>query len=104
QHSNLKFKYDLIVVHARNFDSFVPLLHRGSFIFVYEDKSEHGFIPYTKINDCFEGNLYINDFHSIIFPTSKLSVFQQTYVRDKPYRFLRQMQRLLNITDCKTIV
>jgi hypothetical protein len=105
QHSKLKFKYDLLVVHRNNFDAFVPIMHRAAFIYVYEGKhSDPSFLPYTKMNDCFEGVLYINDFHSIIFPYTTLSLYQQTYVRDKPYRFLRKMQQLLRATNCKTIV
>lgn len=105
QHSKLKFKYDLLIVHTENFTRFVPLMHRASFIFVYEARNGHPlFLPYTKVNDCFEGILYINDFHSIIFPYTRLSVYQQTFVRDKPYRFLRKMQQLLKATHCATIV
>jgi len=106
QHSKLKFKYDLIVVHEKNFEVFVPLLHRGAFIFVHEASTQSSklFLPYTKINDCFEGVMYLNDFHSIIFPYTKLTVYQQTYIRDKPYRFLRKMQQLLEHTKSKIIV
>lgn len=105
QHSKLKFKYDLIVVHDTNFKAFLPLLHRGTFIFVHEAKNDSlTYLPYTKLNDCFEGIMYINDFHSIIFPYTHLTVYQQTYIRDKPYRFLRKMQQLLSLMNCKTIV
>ena len=105
QHSKLKFKYDLMVVHAGNFASFVPLFHRAMFIFIHEEMNPtKTFLPYTKVNDCFEGVLYVNDFHSIVFPYVKLDVYQQTYVRDKPYRFLRKMQELIKVTNCKTIV
>jgi len=105
QHSKLKFKYDLMVVHKDNFSKFVPLFHRGYFIFVHEgSNSDKVFTPYTKVNDCFEGILYINDFHSIIFPYTQLNFYQQTYVRDKPYRYLRKMQQLLAQTKCSTIV
>lgn len=105
QHSKLKFKYDLLVVHSNSFDAFIPLMHRATFIFVYDESdAKKTFIPYTKVNDCFEGVLYINDFHSIIFPYTKLNVYQQTYVRDKPYRFICKMQQMLTVFDSKVIV
>jgi hypothetical protein len=103
--SSLKNKYDLLVVHSKNVTKLLPFMHRCVFIFVYDEKDlNRSLIPYTKINDCFEGVMYINDFHSIIFPTTKLDVYQQTYVRDKPYRFLRKMQQLLSKFQCRTIV
>jgi len=105
QNSKLKSKYDLSIVHADNFRTFVPLLHRARFVFVYDAKNDDRiYIPYTRLNDCFEGFLYINDFHSMIFPNFRLDVFQQTYVRDKPYRFLRKIQELLRSVGAKTIV
>lgn len=103
--SPLKQKYDLFVVHTDNVVKLIPFMHRCLFLFVVDEKdSRRKLLPYTKINDCFEGVVYVNDFHSIVFPTAKLDVYQQTYVRDKPYRFLRKMQQLLLHFECKTIV
>ena len=103
--SPLKSKYDLLVVHSDNVKKFMPFMHRCLFIYVFGTKNPSlSLVPYTKVNDCFEGVVFLNDFHSIIFPTAKLDVYAQTYVRDKPYRFLRKMQQLLQQFSCKTIV
>jgi hypothetical protein len=108
--SKLKQKYDLIVVHENNFHLVIPFLHRANFIFIVTEKDstkkEYIYIPYTKINDCFEGVLYVNDFHSIIFPTVNLNIYEQLYVRDKPYRYLKKSVQLINtvLKNAKTIV
>lgn len=101
--SPLKPKYDLLVVDAENTITFLPFMHRCVFIFICGNPTGN-LIPYTRINDCFEGHMYVNDFHSIIFPTVKLTEYEQTYIRDKPYRYLRKMQHLLRHFSCKTIV
>ena len=103
--SPLKQKYDLFIVHRNNFKDFLPFMHRAQFIYVHgADNDFPDFFPYTKVNDCFDGVILINDFHSMMFPFLKLSMFQQTYVRDKSYRYLRKMQELLTQTEGKVIV
>jgi hypothetical protein len=107
---NFKQKYDLFVVHEDNFTNVLPLLHRMLFIYVVigsnKTMSKHGiYLPYTKVNDCFEGIFYINDFHSMIFPNVSLTTYQQTYIRDKPYRFLMKSVSLIeNVLNGKIIV
>lgn len=97
---NFKQKYDLFVVHEDNFKSVLPLLHRVVFIYIvtgdHRIVAKDGlYLPYTKVNDCFDGVLYINEFHSMIFPYINLNVFQQTYLRDKPYRYLMKTISLI---------
>ena len=98
-------RYDLMVVSQSNFKTFIPFMHRCFFIYVTDVTNEDPtFIPYTKVNDCFEGVLYVNDFHSMVFPTSRLDVFEQTYIRDKPYRFLKKTLELIDHLKFSTIV
>lgn len=107
--NNLKQKYDLLVVHRDNFKNFIPLMHRTVFIFVTEStEKDPGYCLYTKVNDCFEGILYMNDFHSIIFEKERLTFHEQTYVRDKPFRFLKMqsllLQKILDKQDKKGVI
>jgi hypothetical protein len=104
--SPLVSKYDLLVVHSENLDLFLPFMHRAIFIFVLDGDNGVIMHPYTKVNDCFEGILYMNDFHSVTFPNAKLTVYEQTYIRDKPYRFLVKMLYLLKnvLSSAKVIV
>ena len=101
----LKQKYDLLVVKDDNFETFIPFMHRALFIFVTGATNDSKtYIPYTKVNDCFEGILYLNDFHSMTFPNTRLSVYEQTYVRDKPYRFLKKVSGFAESFNWKVIV
>ena len=99
--TEIKPKYDLLVVHSQNFETFVPIMYRAVYIFVLDGTTEKRFAPYTLVNDCFEGVLYMNDFHSMSFPTDRLNIFEQTYVRDKPYRFLKKESELLALLPQK---
>jgi hypothetical protein len=103
--SKMKKKYDLLVIKSENVKTFIPFMHLAVYIFVLDAReSDPVLLPFTKVNDCFEGMLYMNDFHSIIFPYVKLDLFEQTYVRDKPYRFLKKMESLMNHYGAKVIV
>lgn len=107
--SNMADKYDLFVVSDENFNEFTALYHKAMFIFVQntnrEFKQEKTYCVYKKLNNCFEGTLYLNTFHSLIFPNIDLSVYEQTYVRDKPYRFLKKTVELFStILDGNVIV
>ena len=110
--SDLKSRYDILFVSKENIAHFLPIMHRAVYIFVQGTessdvdplKSHIGFDPYKLIRNFIGGVLYENEFHSIIFAQIKLTLEQQLYVRDKPYRFLRKMQRFAMKTECETIV
>lgn len=93
--SKLASKYDLLVIDNEHVDAFIPFFHRAIFIYVLNGDPKLELHPYAKLNDCFEGVLYMNDFHSLSFPNTKLTVYEQTYIRDKPYRFLTKTLDLL---------
>ena len=100
----LRPKYDLIVVKGANFDTLVPLYFKGIFIYVTGPPPKQKYLPFDYLGDCFEGYLYRNDLHSIHFPKATLSVYEQTFIRDKPFRFFRRYLQLIKHLDLKTIV
>ena len=104
EEAQLKPKYDLIIVNDA--DLFQNLFHKCVYIYII-DKSTSSIIDpyYEKLSSFGEGVLYRNEYHSINFSTANLSVYEQTYIRDKPFRFLKKIIELSKKEfDLKTIV
>lgn len=97
-----KKSYDLIVVKGGNFETLMPLLHLGIFIYTTGAPPKKKYVPFDYLGDCFEGYLYRNDLHSIRF--DKLTVHDEMYVRDNPSRFFKRYLALLKHLNLKTIV
>ena len=95
--------YDLFVCNDHSVARYIYLMHRCKYVFV-KDLKDTLSLPYRCLGDTFEGYLYINEFHSVQFKDSKLTVWEQTYVRDKPYRFYLEYLNLLKRLGCKCIV
>lgn len=100
----LKKKYDLIIVSDPVL--FQNLFHKCVFIYILDKEKAHILDPfYEKLSSFGEGLLYRNDFHSLTWDDPNLSVYQQTYIRDKPYRFLKKMVELSQgIFDIKNVI
>ena len=94
--SNIKESYDLLICDSENINYFIPFMHRSVFIFT-KGKTTNKFLEtvYSKISDCFDGQLYVNNFHSIIFDKINLTIHEQSFIRDKPLRFLNKTLQLL---------
>lgn len=105
--SDLKSVYDICIIDEPNKVTFTPIYHRCKYIFIRNTEEtsisfrSKVFLPFEKRHECYDGDIYINTFRSIVFPTAKLTEFQQIYVRDKPYRFLRMTQKLLELFKYK---
>ena len=99
----LKPFYSLIIVSADNWKKYLGLYYRGLYIYI---KGQHtsNYICYNKIDLCYDGVIYHNPYHSLMFDTSHLTVYEQTYIRDKPYRFLRCAQKLIKTLNMKCLV
>ena len=105
--------YDLVFVTEGSFTDFVNVYHKATWIFCfYEeikgdkkiDMTTKTYIPYNRVNDCFDGVLYLNEFKSIMFDHIELDFHTQTYIRDKPIRFLKKACALFRWMDMKTVV
>ena len=107
-------RYDLVACSSNNLASFQMLFHKATFIFVLHPPQnfvvpEGIFSPedtacmYSIVSNNELGILYRNDYHSLTFETSNLTVYEQTYVRDKPQRFLKKVldfsQNLIHLSN-----
>lgn len=89
----LKDKYDLIIVNDA--DMFQNLFHKAVFIYIFDKTTCNLLDPfYSKLSSFGEGVLYRNEYHSLTFPNHHLSVYEQTFIRDKPFRFLKKIIQL----------
>lgn len=94
EESTLLRRYDLIIVSESMCEGFLPVLHRGLFILVRSGTvtgDVRSLVPYAQLNGMLEGTLFINDLHSIPFPSlNAVNMYEKSFVRDMPHRFLRK--------------
>ena len=81
----------------------MAILHKCSFIFVLGTNID---VPRPFVDGGFtnEGRLIVNPMRSIEFKRTLLSIFEQTYIRDKPFRFLQKIADLVGHLGLKTVV
>jgi hypothetical protein len=113
EHDYFLEKYDLIICTFENLELFKLLFHKALFILVLDNNDNEASSEvsslllkdiYEKVSE-FEGHvLYRNDFHSIIFKGIDLSVYDQTYRRDKPYRFLMKILEFAKKIEIRNVI
>lgn len=107
--SALRKKYDITIVHPNNAIEFTPVVHLSRYTFIpklenVRKEFKHEYLVFKKLDGFYDGVCFQNPFESIIFDKVGLTTFEQTWVRDKPYRFLRLTQKLLSSFDDGSIV
>lgn len=98
-------EYDIMFVTQESFRAYVSLYHKCTWIFILDGEAEMDtYIPYSCVAHTSEGTLYLNEFKSIQMQKLTLNYFEQTYVRDKPFRFLKKTCALFRSLNMRTIV
>jgi hypothetical protein len=108
---DLKDQYDLIIVW-NNQSLLRYFFHKAKYIYIVDqsnDPDDNYDINryYTRLQllvSEYNSALYYNDYLSKIFENTLLSVHQQTFVRDKPYKFLLKEMDILSVLDKKIVI
>lgn len=98
--------YDLILTSILSLEKFKHFFHRGLFIFINStsDPSCETFEQFYEKVPCYTGTLFRNDFLSIKFPTEKLTLTEQVFIRDKPFRFLKKITESVSKIKGKKVI
>ena len=87
---DLRPSYELIFVSETFFVDFLNVFHRATCVFCfYEDLSKEKerkahdlqnqlYIPYRRVNDCFEGVLYLKELKCVMFDHVDLDYYTHT--------------------------